>query len=101
MDYFLRWGVGLGVGVGVVAGVRDCPRSLVVVLCYLICIFFGVCELVGVYYIGLGSFGCSLAGRKVVLLYVVRFLLVLSGFCNMFESLLGTLSVCHWEGKCV
>ena len=55
----------------------------------------------GVYYIGLGSFDYNIAGRKVVLLCVVRFLLVLSGFCSRFENLLVTLSVCHWEGKCI
>ena len=102
MGYLLCWGVGLVVGVVVlVAGVRGCPRFWVVILYYLICIFLGVCGLVGVYYIGLDSFGYNVVGKKIVLLCVVRFLLVLSGFYSRFESLLVTLSVCDWEGKCV
>ena len=99
---FVMLGGGFVVGVVVmVAGVRGCPRFWVVILYYLICIFLGECGLVGVYYIGLDSFGYSFVGRKVVLLCVVRFLLVLSGFYSRFESLLVTLSVCHWERKCV
>ena len=88
--------LGLVVGVVVlVAGVRGCPRFWVVILYYLICIFLGVCGLVGVYYIGLDNFGYNFVGKKIVLLCVVRFLLVLSGFYSRFESLLVTLSVCH------
>ena len=74
---------------------------LVLIFFYLICIFFGVCRLVNVYYIGSGSFDYNFVGRKVVLLCVVRFLLVWLGFCSRFKRMLVTLSVCHWEGKCV
>ena len=54
-----------------------------------------MCGLVGVYYIGLGSFDYSFVGRRVVLLCVMHFWLVLTGFCSRFESLLVTLDVCH------
>ena len=102
MDYFLYWGVSLVVKVVVVVlGVMDYWRFWVVILCCLIYIFLGVCGLVGIYYIGLDSFGYTFAGKKIVLLCVVHFLLVLSGFCSSFESLLVTLNVCHCEEKCV
>ncbi len=78
----------MGVGVVVVlVVVRGCPSLWVVIHYCLICIFRGVYGLVGVYYIGLDSFDYNFVGKKVVLLCVVRFLLVLSGFCNRFGSL--------------
>ncbi len=84
------------VGVDVVlVGVGDCPEFWVVVHCCLRCIFREVYVLVGVYYIGLGSLDYSFVGRKVFLLCVMRFLLVLSGLYNSFGSLWMTLSVCH------
>jgi hypothetical protein len=43
--------------------------------------------LVGVYYMGLGSFGCNLGDRRVVPLYVVHFFQVLLVFYNKFGSL--------------
>ena len=67
--------------------VRDCQRFWVVIRYCLICIFRVVCGLVGVYYIGLGSFDYNFVGRRVVLLCVMRFLLVLSEFCSRFGSL--------------
>ena len=79
----------------VLVGVRDRPILWVVVHCCLICILCEVCGVAGVYYIGLGSFDYSYVGRKVVLLYVMRFLLVLSGFCSRFGNLWVTLSVYH------
>ena len=83
--------MGLVVGVAgvvvVLVGVRDFPKFWVVVHCCLICIFHEVCVFVGVYYIGLGSFDYSFVGRKVVLLCVVRFLLVLSMLYDRFRSL--------------
>ena len=102
MGFALCVGVDLVVGVVVVVvGVRGCPEFWVVVLYCLICIFLGVCGLVGVYCIGLGNFDYNFVGRRVVLLCVVHFLLVLLGFCSRFESLLVTLIVCHWEEKYV
>jgi hypothetical protein len=49
----------------------------------------------------LGNFGCNLVGKKVVPLYVVQFFRILSVFYNIFQSLLVTLSLCHWGGRCV
>ena len=43
------------------------------ILCYRICILLGVCGLVGVYYMSLGSFGYNFGGKTVVPLCVVRF----------------------------
>ena len=60
-----------------------------------------MCGLVGIYYMGLGNFDYSFGGKKVVLLYVVHFFLILFVFYNRFKSLLATLSGCRWEGKCI
>ena len=79
----------------VVLGVRDCQRLWVIFYYCLICIFREVYGLVGVYYIGLGSFGYNFVGRRVIMLSVMRFLLVLSEFCSRFGSLKVTLNVCH------
>ena len=53
----------------------------------LISIFHEVRGLVGVYYIGLCSFDYIFVGRRVVLLCVMHFLLVLFEFCSRFGSL--------------
>ena len=97
-ELFLMLGVGLVVGVVVaVMGVMECPIFWIVILDCLKYIFHGVCRLVSVYYMGLGSFGYSFVGKRDVLQCVVYFLLVLLGFCGRFESPLVLLSVCHWE----
>ena len=80
--------VGLVVRVVVVVrDVRYCPRFGIVIHDCLIRIFRVMCGLVGVFYIGLDSFEYNFVGRRVVLLCVMRFLLVLSGFCSKFGSL--------------
>ena len=80
--------MGLAIGVVVVmVDVRGCQRFWVVIHYYLICIFREVFGLVGVYYICLGSFDYNFVARRVVMLCVMRFLLILSEFCSRFESL--------------
>ena len=49
----------------------------------------------------LGRSGYNFDDKRVVLLCVVRFFLVLSVFYNRFENLLVTLGVCRWGGRCV
>jgi hypothetical protein len=91
--FFLYWGVNLVVGVVVVlVEVKGFMVLWVLVLCCLICILFSVCGLVGVYYMGLDSFGYNFGGRKVVPLNVVLLFPILLAFYNKFESLLVTLS---------
>ena len=55
----------------------------------------------GVWYMNLDNFGCNFVDKKIVSLYVVQFFQVLSVFNNIFGSLLVTLSLCHWRGRCV
>jgi hypothetical protein len=87
VGYFLCWGEDLVVGVVVLVGVRGFPILWVLVLCCLICILLSMCELVGVYYRGLDSFGHNFGGRKVVPLYVALLFPILLVFYNKFESL--------------
>ena len=60
-----------------------------------------MCGLVDVYYTCLCSFGYSFDDIKVVMLCVKHFFRVLSEFYSRFGSLLVTLGVCRWGGRCV
>ena len=49
----------------------------------------------------LGSLGYNLGGRRIYLLFVMRFLLILLGLYSSFGSLLVKLDLSRWKGKYV